>query len=73
MTLTTRIARITGPVPYLGEDGLRANIPLGPCLIDQTSVLLIDIVWGSTGQCSIALPIEAVAAAQHFGHLVLLD
>lgn len=72
MTLITHIARIIGPVSYLGDGGTTLNIPLGPCLIDQTSQQLIDIVWGTHGQSSVALPVEAVLAARQQGHLVLL-
>lgn len=73
MTISTHTARITGPVAYLAPNGRRVNIPLGPCMVEHMDGPLTDIVWGSRGQSSAALPSEAVQAAQDQGHLVLLD
>ena len=73
MTITTHIARITGPVTYLAASGRRVNIPLGSCVIECMDGPLTDIVWGTRGQSSVALLSEAVQAAQDQGHLVLLD
>jgi hypothetical protein len=73
MTHITRSARITGPVPYRGANGVRHHVPLGPCLVERMDKHLIDIIWGASGQLSAALPVEAVAAAQETGTLVLLD
>jgi hypothetical protein len=33
----------------------------------------VDIVWGTRGQSSVALPVEEIKAAQERGNLVLLD
>jgi hypothetical protein len=33
----------------------------------------VDIIWGTLGQRSAALPVEEIEAAQEQGHLVLLD
>lgn len=73
MTFTTHTARITGPVTYLSANGRKVNIPLGPCMVERADGPLTDIVWGTRGQSSVALPSEDVLAAQHQGHLVLLD
>lgn len=73
MTATTHSARITGPVPYQAKGGNKHNIPLGPCLVEQVDEHLIDIIWGTHGQRSAALPAEEVQAAQDSGNLVLLD
>ena len=73
MTISTHPARITGPVAYVASDGRKVNIPLGPCMVEHIDGPLPDIVWGSRGQSSAALPSEAVQAAQDQGHLVLLD
>lgn len=73
MALTTRMARITGPVPYLAASGKQANIPLGPCLVEQGDGLSADIIWGAKGQNSAALPLQEVASAEVSGHLLLLD
>ena len=73
MTITMHTARITGPVTYLAANGRKVNIPLGPCMVERMDGPLTDIVWGSRGQSSAALPSEAVQAAQDQGHLVLLD
>jgi hypothetical protein len=73
MSISTHTARITGPVTYVAANGRRVNIPLGPCVVEQVDGALTDIVWGSRGQSSAALPSEEVQAAQDQGHLVLLD
>ena len=73
MTMTTHTARITGPVPYLAASGRLLNIPLGPCMVEHVDGALTDIVWGTRGQSSAALPSDVVQAAQDQGHLVLLD
>jgi len=74
MHITTRSARITGPVPYQVVGGLVHTIPLGPCLLEhQGSPTTIDIVWGSQGQRSAVLPLAEILAAQRSGHLVVLD
>jgi hypothetical protein len=73
MIVTTHSARITGPVPYLASGGLKNHIPLGPCLVEQVDGHLVDIIWGTSGQLSAALPLDEVKAAEEQGHLVLLD
>ena len=73
MTITTRGARITGPVNYFAESGQRQQIPVGPCLIESEGGQSVDIVWGEQGQSSAALPVEVLTAAQACGSLVLLD
>jgi hypothetical protein len=73
MTSTTHNARITGPMTYATAGGEKALIPLGPCLVEQTSAVSVDIVWGANGERFAALPVEVVEAAAKQGHLVLLD
>ena len=73
MSITTHTARITGPVAYRSASGRTVNIPLGPCVVERMDGPFTDIVWGSRGQSCVALPSEAVQAAQDQGHLVLLD
>ena len=73
MDFTTHQARIVGPVPYRTGAGRIQNIPLGPCLIESLGGWSFDIIWGSRGQSSVALPVEDVKAARNHGHLVLLD
>ena len=46
---------------------------IGPCLVESLGGRSIDIVWGTRGQSSVALPIEEIEAARNDGHLVLLD
>jgi hypothetical protein len=72
-TIVTHRARITGPVTYRTGSGREQRIPVGPCLVESVGGRAIDIVWGTKGQSSAALPIEAIEAAQNHGHLVLLD
>ena len=73
MTITTHTARVTGPVTYRAASGRKVLIPLGPCVVERVEGALTDIIWGSRGQSCVALPSEAVRAAQEQGHLVLLD
>ena len=73
MDITTRRARITGPVTYRAGTGRMQSIPIGPCLIESVGGRSIDIIWGARGQSSVALPIEEIKAAKDLGHLVLLD
>ncbi|MBC7728757.1 MAG: hypothetical protein H7242_14300 [Microbacteriaceae bacterium] len=58
---------------YLAKGGHQHHIPLGPCLVERGSGQSVDIVWGEQGQSSANLPLEALAAAQAIGNLVLLD
>jgi hypothetical protein len=69
MDTETQCARITGPIPYLGSGGRKHHIPLGPCLVENMGESLVDVVWGARGQRSVALPMEAIEAARHLGHL----
>jgi hypothetical protein len=71
--VTTHRARITGPIAYVTGSGRKQNIPFGPCLVECLGSRSIDIIWGARGQSSVALPIEAIQAAQDDGHLVLLE
>jgi hypothetical protein len=71
--LTTHRARITGPVAYRSGSGRKQNIPIGPCLIESMGGRSIDVIWGSRGQSSVALTLDAIKAARDDGHLVLLD
>ena len=73
MSHATHSARITGPIAYLSTGGKRANIPLGPCLVEELDDDQVDIVWGPRGERSTVLPVQAVEAAEESGHLVLLD
>jgi hypothetical protein len=73
MSNTTQCARVTGPISYLATSGRRAQIPLGPCILERGDGELIDIVWGHQGQSSTALPTAVVQAAQDEGHLLMLD
>ena len=71
--MTTQSARITGPVSYKMENGEAHDIPLGPCLIERLDDRLVDIIWGSQGQSSAALPLDEVESAREHGNLLLLD
>jgi hypothetical protein len=73
MALTTRMARITGPVAYVATSGKQLNIPLGPCLVEREGDQLVDIIWGAQGQNSAALPVAELESAEDSGYLVLLD
>ena len=71
--MTTKSARITGPVSYTTANGNAHKNPLGPCLVERLDEQLIDIIWGPDGQRSAALPLEEVETARQQGNLVLLD
>jgi hypothetical protein len=73
MDMSTQRARITGPIAYLGGNGRRQHIPIGPCLVESQCGRTMDIIWGARGQSSVALPLEEVESAKGLGHLVLLD
>ena len=73
MDITTHSARITGPVSYLSGGGRKQNIPVGPCLVESLGGHLVDIIWGTRGQSSVALPVDQVKAARDLGNLVLID
>jgi len=73
MDITTHHARIIGPVSYRVGTGHMQKIPIGPCLVERIGDRSIDIIWGTDGQRSVALPVEEIEAAQDHGHLVLLD
>lgn len=73
MDIKSHRARITGPVSYRAGTGRKQRIPIGPCLVESLGGRSIDIVWGTRGQSSVALPIEDIEAARNDGHLVLLD
>ena len=73
MTSITRSARITGPVPYKSANGICHHIPLGPCLVELLEDSQVDIIWGASGQRSVALPMAEVEAAKDTGNLILLD
>lgn len=73
MNITTHCARITAPILYRADTGRKKNIPIGPCLVKGIGEQSIDIIWGTSGQSSVALPVEEFDAARDHGHLVLLD
>lgn len=73
MSHTTHSARVTGPIAYLSSGGRRANIPLGPCLVEELDGDRVDIVWGAHGERSTVVPVQVIEAAEESGHLVLLD
>ncbi len=73
MNITTHCARITTPVVYRSGTGRKQSIPIGPCLVEGIGERSINIIWGTQGQRSVALPVEAFEAARNHGHLVLLD
>lgn len=73
MEPTLRSGRIAGPVSYIKSGGKRANIPLGPCLIEPIDGRQVDIIWGANGQHSTSLSMQDLEDATATGHVVLLD
>ncbi len=72
-TLIIAHSHIGYGAPHKQDSGAPTRIPLGPCLVEQISGSLVDIIWGANGQSSAVLPVEDVEAAAQQGHLVLLD
>ena len=64
---------ITGPIHFVGRNGRNDTIPLGPCLIEELSDQVADIVWGQAGEESVVLPMREIESAEQTGKLVLLD
>jgi hypothetical protein len=71
--MNTLTARIVGPVRYQSANGEDLRIPLGPCLIERLDDESVDIIWGTHGQISAAVPAQEVMDARKSGRLVLLD
>jgi len=73
MDLTTHSARIIDPDSYRLDTNRLQNIPTGPCLVESLNGRLIDIIWGTRGQNSVALPIEMIKATHDDRHLIWLN
>ena len=73
MDIATHHARIAGPIAYRSGTGHKQNIPIGPCLVEDTGGQSIEVIWGPNGQNSAKLPIEKARAARDHGQLVVLD
>lgn len=73
MDTTPRIARIIGPIPYVAGSGRTQNLPFGPCLIESAGGTRVEIIWGTRGERSLAMPIDEINTAREQGRLVLLD
>ena len=72
MEITTHRARIIGPIAYQTASGRKQSIPIGPCLIESRGDRSIEIIWGASGQSSVALTLEEIKAAGDIGNRVLL-
>jgi len=68
-----RSARIAGPVSFEAVGGTTRDVPLGPCLIERLDHQQAEIIWGTSGECSAVLPLEALVRAERRGSLVLLN
>ena len=73
MNSPTYRARITEPLPYVGDGGKPAKVPLGPCLVERRDRHLAEVTWGLNRQNTVVVPVLTLAAAASRGHLVLLD
>ena len=72
MSRTTYSARITGPLHYTTSSGKQADVPLGPCLIEQIDGQKVDIVWGPSGEKCAELAFKELEAAEECGNIVVL-
>jgi hypothetical protein len=68
-----RSARIAGPVTFEAADGTKRDVPHGPCLIERLDQQRVDVIWGTCGEYSAVLPLEALVSAERRGSLVLLN
>jgi hypothetical protein len=68
-----RSARIAGPVSFEAAGGTIRDLPLGPCLIERLDPKRAEIIWGTAGEYSAVLPLEALVSAERRGSLVLLN
>ena len=73
MPSITHTARVTGPIHFVDPNGRDDTIPLGPCLVEELSGQIADIVWGYAGEESVVLPMREIESAEQTGKLVLLD
>ena len=70
---TTHVARVLGPITFVGTNGRERVIPIGPCLVEELDGDMVDIVWGPAGEKSAVLPSTEAEAAERAGNLMLLD
>ena len=73
MQPTPHSRRIVSPISYIKSGGKRANIRLGPCLIEPIDARQVDIIRGSNGEYCTSLSVQALKAATAIGYLVLLN
>jgi hypothetical protein len=71
--ITLHSARITGLVTFLARDGQRRRIPEGPCLLEERSDAVVEIIWGANGQNCTRLERDYVEKAKECGRVVLLN
>lgn len=69
----THVARVLGPITFVGANGRSRTIPIGPCLVEELDGDMVDIVWGAAGEKSAVLPSTEAEAAERAGQLKLLD
>lgn len=58
---------------FLDGDGKQVDIPVGPCLVEQTSSDRVDVIWGAKGQKCAALELSRIVEATQRGDLLILD
>lgn len=69
MSRTTYSARITGPLHYTTSSGKQADVPLGPCLIEQVDGQGSTSSGGPSGEKSAELAFKELEAAEECGNL----
>lgn len=67
MSRTTYSARITGPLHYTTSSGKQADVPLGPCLIEQVDGQGSTSSGGPSGEKSAELAFKELEAAEECG------
>jgi hypothetical protein len=70
---STHTARVIGPITFIGSNGRKRTIPIGPCLLEELDGDRVDLVWGPAGDRSAVLPSVEAQRAEREGRLVLLD
>jgi hypothetical protein len=64
MEITTSQGRINEAISYAGGSGRKQRIPLGSCLVESTGGAMSEIIWGTSGQTSVALYVQAIESAK---------
>jgi hypothetical protein len=66
-------ARVTVPIRSLDAGGKSVDVPVGPCMVEQTGADRVAVIWGAKGQKCVALALSEIVEATKRGDLLILD